>query len=96
MRLSYHGWRRGTLKPGKLLRGERGASLKSAAKMPKGLRGEKRPADVIGMRTQERDPWKSVAAKLGARGGKARAARMTPERRSEIARRAAESRWRQK
>jgi len=64
--------------------------------MPKGLRGEKRPADVIGMRTQKRDPWKSVAAKLGARGGKARAARMTPERRSEIARRAAESRWRQK
>jgi len=41
--------------------------------MPKGLRGEKRPADVIGMRTEERDPWKSVAAKLGARGGKARA-----------------------
>jgi hypothetical protein len=64
--------------------------------MPKGLRGEKRPADVIGMRTEERDRWKSVAAKLGARGGKARAARMAPERRSEIARRAAESRWRQK
>jgi hypothetical protein len=75
--------------------------------MPKGPRGDKRPADGIGAAgkgvrvatgelTEERDPWKSVAAKLGARGGKARAARMTPERRQEIARRAAESRWRQK
>jgi hypothetical protein len=70
-----------------------------------GRRGEKRPADVIGnavkvMRiatgeeTEELpDSVKSTAAELGARGGKARAARMTPERRTEIARKAAKKRW---
>jgi hypothetical protein len=72
--------------------------------MPRGPRGEKRPADVIGaavkvMRiatgeeTEELDSAKSAAAELGARGGKARAARMTPERRTEIARKAAAKRW---
>jgi len=72
--------------------------------MPRGPRGEKRPADVIGaavkvMRiaigeeAEELDAVKSAAAELGARGGKARAARMTPERRAEIARKAAASRW---
>lgn len=72
--------------------------------MPRGPRGEKRPADVIGaavkiMRIatgeeeEELDRAKSAAAELGARGGKARAQRMTPERRSEIARRAAAKRW---
>ena len=73
--------------------------------MPRGPRGEKRPADVIGnavkvMRiatgeeTEESDTVKNAAAELGSRGGKARAARMTPERRKEIARKAAASRWR--
>jgi hypothetical protein len=72
--------------------------------MPKGPRGEKRPADVIGnavkvMRiatgeeTEELDPMKSAAAELGSRGGKARAASMSPERRKEIAQRAASRRW---
>lgn len=72
--------------------------------MPRGPRGEKRPADVIGaavkvMRiatgeeTEEADSVKSAAAELGARGGKARAATMTPERRAEIARKAAAKRW---
>lgn len=72
--------------------------------MPRGPRGEKRPADVIGnavkvMRiatgeeTEEPDSVKSAAAALGSRGGKARAKKMTPERRSEIARRAASKRW---
>jgi hypothetical protein len=72
--------------------------------MPKGPRGEKRPADVIGaavkvMRIatgeeeEELDRAKSAAAELGARGGKARAAKMSPERRTEIARRAALRRW---
>lgn len=72
--------------------------------MPKGPRGEKRPADVIGaavkvMRiatgeeTEELDPVKSAAAELGARGGRARAAKMPPEKRSEIARKAAVKRW---
>ena len=75
-------------------------------RMPRGPRGEKRPADVIGnavkvMRIatgeeteeQEIDRAKSAAAELGSRGGKARAARLTKDRRSEIARKAAEKRW---
>lgn len=72
--------------------------------MPTGPKGQKRPADVIGnavkvMRIatgeeeEELDRAKSAAAELGARGGKARAAKMTPERRAEIARKAARSRW---
>lgn len=41
------------------------------------------------------DDGKDPHAKaLGKRGGKARAASMTPERRAEIARKAAEKRWR--
>lgn len=74
--------------------------------MPKGPKGQKRPADVIGnaikvarIATGEEednieDDGKDPAAKaLGAKGGKARAAKMTPERRAEIARRAAQKRW---
>ena len=74
--------------------------------MPKGPRGEKRPADVIGNAVKvmriatgeeteelETDRVKSAAAELGSRGGKARAAKMTPEKRAEIARRAAAKRW---
>ncbi|MEQ1540989.1 MAG: hypothetical protein ABL926_01940 [Novosphingobium sp.] len=36
---------------------------------------------------------KSAAAQLGSLGGKKRAANMTPERRSEIAKGAAQARW---
>ena len=72
--------------------------------MPKGPKGQKRPADVIGaavkvMRIatgeeeEELDRAKSAAAELGSRGGKARAAKMSPERRKEIARKAAARRW---
>jgi hypothetical protein len=73
--------------------------------MPRGPRGEKRPADVIGNAVrimkiatgdeadEELDSAKSAAAELGSRGGKARAARMTPERRAEIAKKAAAKRW---
>ena len=72
--------------------------------MPKGPRGEKRPADAIGLAVMigkiatgeiedERDEVMSAAAQLGSLGGKARAGAMTPERRSEIARKAALSRW---
>jgi hypothetical protein len=39
---------------------------------------------------------KSAAAELGSRGGKARAERMAPERRAEIARQAAQKRWAKK
>ena len=71
--------------------------------MPRGPRGEKRPADVIGnavkvMRiatgeeSEETDSAnRNAAAELGSRVGKARAAR--PERRAEIARKAAKKRW---
>jgi hypothetical protein len=49
--------------------------------------GERKPADM-------RDP---AAVQLGRRGGlkggRARAARLTPERRAEIAREAARARW---
>ena len=73
--------------------------------MPKGPKGEKRPADAIGaaimvakIPTGEiedvREELTSAAAQLGRKGGKARAERMTPERRVEIARKAAEKRWR--
>ena len=74
--------------------------------MPKGPKGQKRPADVIGnavkvmrIATGEEeeeieDDGKDPAAKaLGAKGGKARAEKLTPERRSEIARKAAAKRW---
>ena len=74
--------------------------------MPKGPQGQKRPADVIGnavrvmqIATGEAeeeivDDGKDSAAKaLGAKGGKARAASMSPERRKEIAKKAAATRW---
>jgi len=74
--------------------------------MPKGPRGQKRPADVIGnavrvaqIATGEaedeiEDDGKDPAAKaLGQKGGKARAEKLTPEQRSEIAKRAAQKRW---
>lgn len=74
--------------------------------MPKGPNGEKRPAGAIGLavlvgriatgevENAPVDDAKDPAAKaLGAKGGKARAARMSPERRAEIAKRAAELRW---
>jgi hypothetical protein len=74
--------------------------------MPRGPKGEKRRADVIGnavhvMRVLTGefedtipDDGKDPAAKaLGKKGGAARAKSMTPERRAEIAKKAAASRW---
>lgn len=72
--------------------------------MPRGPRGEKRPADAVsravmvakiatGEIDDERDEVKSAAAQLGSLGGKKRAESMTPERRAEIARKAAAKRW---
>lgn len=73
--------------------------------MPRGPRGEKRPADVIGnavkvMRIatgEEEDDREeapaSPAAQLGKLGGAARAKKLTPEQRAEIARKAATKRW---
>ncbi len=43
---------------------------------------------------QEKDPGRVARGKLGgAKGGKLRAAKLTPERRVEIARKAARARW---
>lgn len=71
--------------------------------MPKGPRGEKRPADAIGaaimvgrIATGEVEDTKelsSAAAELGRKGGQKRAANLTPERRAEIAKKAAAKRW---
>jgi hypothetical protein len=70
--------------------------------MPRGPKGEKRPADVIGnavhvMRIAtgeiEDNPAPEHARKGGLKGGRARAASMTPERRAQIARKAAAKRW---
>jgi hypothetical protein len=46
--------------------------------MPRGPKGERRPADVVA---------------LGRKGGKARAEGMTATRRKEIAKKATEKRW---
>ena len=76
--------------------------------MPNGSKGEKRPADGIGNAVhvrriatgevgcmpQEPKPGKDAAAvELGKRGGAARARRLTPEQRQEIARKGAAQRW---
>ncbi len=77
--------------------------------MPKGPKGEKRPADVIANAVKvmkiatgeieediampEKEGKDPAAVSMGKRGGKAPAEKMTPQRRAEIARRAAEKRW---
>jgi hypothetical protein len=74
--------------------------------VPRGPKGEKRPADVNAravliakiatgeMDDVPADDGKDPAAKaLGKKGGAARAAKMTPERRAEIAKKAAQKRW---
>jgi hypothetical protein len=69
--------------------------------MPKGPKGEKRPADVIGaaimvakIATGElTDTVPSQKRTGGKKGGKARAKKLTPAQRSEIARVAALARW---
>lgn len=74
--------------------------------MPTGPKGQKRPADVIGnavriaqiatgeIEDDVPDDGKDPAAKaLGAKGGRKRAENMTPERRKEIAQKAAAKRW---
>lgn len=74
--------------------------------MPRGPKGQKRPGDVIGaaimvarIATGEiveavGDEGKNKAAQaLGKLGGAARTKSMTPKRRKEIAKKAAEHRW---
>ncbi|MCY4394912.1 MAG: hypothetical protein OXC10_07245 [Rhodospirillaceae bacterium] len=74
--------------------------------MPKGPKGQKRPADVVGNAVRvmqiatgeaeeefDEDGKNKAAKALGAKGGKARAAKLTPERRKQIAEKAAAKRW---
>ncbi len=74
--------------------------------MPKGPKGQKRPADVVSnavhvmkVLTGEADDnapddgKDKAAQEMGRKGGAARAASMTAERRAEIARKAAAKRW---
>ena len=74
--------------------------------MPKGPKGEKRPADVIGAAVKVMqiatgeivedvgdDGKNKAAVELGRKGGKARAEKLSKERRAEIARLAARKRW---
>lgn len=74
--------------------------------MPKGPKGEKRPADVIGnavkvmkiatgeIEEDKDDDGKDKAAQsLGRRGGNARAAALSAKKRKEIATKAAKKRW---
>jgi len=75
--------------------------------MPKGPKGEKRPADVIGNavyvmklatgqieeEAKSDDDKNKAAQELGRKGGAARARKLTKGHRAEIARKAAEKRW---
>lgn len=73
--------------------------------MPKGPQGQKRPADAIGLAVMVgriatgevedtgADPAKAHHSEGGKRGGAARAAKLTPEERSAIAKKAATKRW---
>src|SRR5579863_1997555 len=77
--------------------------------MPTGPKGQKRPRDTNQLaklmvdiltgevedreRTPEERGVDPAASAMGKKGGPARAASMTPERRAEIAKRAAEKRW---
>jgi len=74
--------------------------------MPKGPKGEKRPADVIGNAVKvmriatgeehealNEDGKDAAAVSLGRRGGRARAEKVSAKRRAEIAREAAVARW---
>ena len=78
-----------------------GGSLCHIRGMPKGPQGQKRPADanqlakaIVDIATggaEENAPERGRPG--GLKGGEARANKLTPERRREIARKAAEKRW---
>jgi hypothetical protein len=73
--------------------------------MPRGPRGEKRPADVIGnavrvmqiatgeIQDNPLEAGKEFNRKGGLIGGPKRAAKLSKKRRTEIARKAARTRW---
>ena len=65
-------------------------------KHPKRPRGPKLMVDLATGNAEETDPSAGkdkAAVEMGRKGGAARASKMTPERRAEIARKAAASRW---
>ena len=76
--------------------------------MPRGPKGERRPADVIGnavhvmkiatgeVEDAPRDLAREHMRRGGLKGGKARARALTKRRRAEIAKDAALARWRKK
>lgn len=72
--------------------------------MPKGPQGQKRPADAVGLAVligkiatgeveDTADESKAHHREGGKKGGAARAAALSPEARTEIARQAAAKRW---
>jgi hypothetical protein len=66
--------------------------------MPKGPKGQKRPADTIGAaimvaKIATGEVEESVGTPMRAKGGKARAKALAPKHRSEIASLAAQARW---
>jgi hypothetical protein len=75
--------------------------------MPKGPKGQKRPADVIGNAIKvariatgedtddmpDDDGKDAAAVSLGRKGGKARAEALSKSERAEIAKKAAAARW---
>lgn len=71
--------------------------------MPTGPKGQKRPADAVSNAVRvmqiatgeiaEDAPKPSPAAQLGSLGGKARAASLSRKKLSEIAKKAAKTRW---
>lgn len=77
--------------------------------MPTGPKGEKRPADAVGLAvhiariatgeiddTLPDDGKDKAAQAMGKKGGAARAASMTDDQRAEVARKAAAARWSKK
>ncbi len=77
--------------------------------MPRGPKGEKRPADVVGAAVKvmkiatgeieedvDDDGKNKAAVELGRKGGQARAKKLSKKRRAEIARKAAAQRWHKK
>ncbi|MGO4686304.1 hypothetical protein [Hyphomicrobium sp. 2TAF46] len=82
------------------------ATLEETPRMPKGPKGEKRPADVIGnaikiarIATGEEEETltsegkDAAAVSLGSRGGRARAEKLSDAQRKKIAKKAAKVRW---
>ena len=74
--------------------------------MPKGPRGERRPADAIGLAvmigkiatgeiedSRDTDNGAATKSEAGKKGGAARKASLSAERRREISTQAAKSRW---